>query len=545
MEPGHSLFPAAYGPADAGNGVLYQAHAQPTPGSQTTSRSRSSAHCPQQGVHRFGPHTKWVSDPTVVGTSDGWLDLAVVRDLFSRRVVGWAMGEHHDEALVSLALDMALMRRDPPALMLLRSDHGSPSTRVGSQRKRADRQMVASMSNRGECDDNAARESFFRTFQGECVDRTRFATRQEARQTIFDAVECLYNRIRRHSTLTSVSPINAGGQTPVSQSADDALRRPLVTMTNTVVFHLSRGKQWLSGLPRRCQGEAKQPCSPLGRLRHSPTLLRLNWPRNRRCVVKNEPALTHLAHKHLHGLLGQIDHHLFGRFLRFLSESILLIRVLCALRIRSLCLLASNFFLHPNSLRVHGTRGEIRLERGRIAFGEAKNIPPDPVIVPPVFTWVRNAFALSMRPFMSCGVRDASTRVCSRSLSLLTGSVRTTPVFVSYTLTGCLFFCSSATCVCVPRQVVPSRAAGFGAPGSRVGERTRVNQDSPTSLRCSGSTARSISCCPHSRLWPAAPPSPPAPEETVSSAFDVYPSPGASLDTSRASRSPFAILPVL
>jgi len=153
------------------------------------------------------PNTKWVSDTTFVWTGEGWLYVAVVLDLFSRLVVGWAMGEHNDEVLVSLALDMALVRRDPPAQMLLHSDQGSPYTSLGYQRKLQERQIVVSMSNVGECYDNAAMESFFSTLKGECVDRTRFSTRQEARQTIFEYLECFYNRIRRHSTLKYVSPM--------------------------------------------------------------------------------------------------------------------------------------------------------------------------------------------------------------------------------------------------------------------------------------------------------------------------------------------------
>lgn len=153
------------------------------------------------------PNAKWVSDTTLVWTAEGWLSVAVVLDLFSRLVVGWAMGEHNDEDLVSRALDMALLRRDPPAEMLVHSDQGSPYTSHGSQGKLLDRGIVVSMSRTGECDDTAAMESFFSTLKGECVDRMRFVTRQEARQTILEYLECLYNRVRRHSTLAYVSPV--------------------------------------------------------------------------------------------------------------------------------------------------------------------------------------------------------------------------------------------------------------------------------------------------------------------------------------------------
>jgi len=153
------------------------------------------------------PNTKWVSDTTFVWTGEGWLYVAVVLDLFSRLVVGWSMGEHNDEQLVSLALSMALLRRDPPAEMLLHSDQGSPYTSQGYQSQLLERGIVISMSRTGDCYDNAAMESFFSTLKGECVDRTRFATRLEARQVIFEYLECFYNRVRRHSTLAYVSPV--------------------------------------------------------------------------------------------------------------------------------------------------------------------------------------------------------------------------------------------------------------------------------------------------------------------------------------------------
>ena len=153
------------------------------------------------------PNTKWVSDTTFVWTSEGWLYVAVVLDLFSRLVVGWAMGEHNDEALVSRALHMALLRRDPPMHMLVHSDQGSPYTSQGYQGILAARGIAVSMSRVGDCYDNAAVESFFSTLKGECVNRTRFLTRQEAKQEIFEYLECFYNRIRRHSTLQYVSPV--------------------------------------------------------------------------------------------------------------------------------------------------------------------------------------------------------------------------------------------------------------------------------------------------------------------------------------------------
>lgn len=153
------------------------------------------------------PNTKWVSDTTYVWTKEGWLYVAVILDLFSRLVVGWAMSPTNDEQLVRLALEMALVRRSPPSEMLLHSDQGSPYTATGYLARLAELSMVVSMSRTGDCYDNAAMESFFSTLKGECIEREHFQTHQEARQTIFEYIECFYNRVRRHSTLNYLSPV--------------------------------------------------------------------------------------------------------------------------------------------------------------------------------------------------------------------------------------------------------------------------------------------------------------------------------------------------
>lgn len=155
----------------------------------------------------LSPNEKWVSDTTSIWTAEGWLYVAVILDLFSRLVVGWAMGATNDEELVRLALEMALVRRSPPDEMLLHSDQGSPYTSTGYQTRLAELRMVVSLSRTGDCYDNGAMESFFSTLKGECVERHQFQTRQEARQIIFEYIECFYNRVRRHSTLNDVSPM--------------------------------------------------------------------------------------------------------------------------------------------------------------------------------------------------------------------------------------------------------------------------------------------------------------------------------------------------
>ena len=153
------------------------------------------------------PNSKWVSDTTFVWTTEGWLYVAVILDLFSRLVVGWAMSQHNDEQLVRQALEMAASRRDPPKEMLLHSDQGSPYTSAGYLHRLRELGIVVSMSRVGECYDNAAMESFFSTLKGECVERHTFHTRQEARSAIFEYIECFYNRVRRHSTLSYLSPV--------------------------------------------------------------------------------------------------------------------------------------------------------------------------------------------------------------------------------------------------------------------------------------------------------------------------------------------------
>jgi len=153
------------------------------------------------------PNAKWVSDTTYVWTAEGWLYVAVILDLFSRLVVGWAMDATNDEELVTRALEMALVRRSPPREMLVHSDQGSTYTSTGYQARLAALGIVVSMSRCGDCYDNAAMESFFSTLKGECVDRQQFQTRQEARLVIFEYIECFYNRERRHSTLHYLSPV--------------------------------------------------------------------------------------------------------------------------------------------------------------------------------------------------------------------------------------------------------------------------------------------------------------------------------------------------
>lgn len=152
------------------------------------------------------PNEKWTGDITAIWTYEGWLYLAVVLDLYSRRVIGWAMAATQDEALIEKAFQMALLGRHPEAGVLFHSDRGSQYTSDAYRALLAEAGATVSMSRTGNCYDNAVTESFFGTLKGECIERTSFQTRGQARQTIFEYVECFYNRVRRHSTLGYVSP---------------------------------------------------------------------------------------------------------------------------------------------------------------------------------------------------------------------------------------------------------------------------------------------------------------------------------------------------
>jgi putative transposase len=153
------------------------------------------------------PNSKWVADTTYIWTAEGWLYLAVVLDLFSRMVVGWSMAAIQDATLVVQALHMAITRRRPQAGLLHHSDRGSTYTSESYQALLQQEGMQASMSRTADCYDNAAMESFFHRFKGECSDCQSFQTRAQARSITFDYIECFYNRTRRHSTLHYMSPL--------------------------------------------------------------------------------------------------------------------------------------------------------------------------------------------------------------------------------------------------------------------------------------------------------------------------------------------------
>jgi transposase InsO family protein len=152
------------------------------------------------------PNAGWVSDITYLWTLQGWLYLAVVLDLFSRRVVGWSLSERLERGLALDALGMALKGRQPAGAMLHHSDRGSQYASHEYQQLLAAHGILSSMSRSGNCWDNAVAESFFATLKIELVYQTQWRTRQEARSALFEYIELFYNRQRRHSTLGYLSP---------------------------------------------------------------------------------------------------------------------------------------------------------------------------------------------------------------------------------------------------------------------------------------------------------------------------------------------------
>ena len=157
--------------------------------------------------HVARPNTIWASDITFITTADGWLYLAVVLDLASRRVVGWAMHPTLSEQLVLHALEMALVARRPPAGTVHHSDRGAQYTSLRYQTVLAAHGLVPSVGRAGSCYDNAVVESFFHTLKRELLTGRGFRDRDAARTAVFEYLELWYNRQRRHSTLGYETPM--------------------------------------------------------------------------------------------------------------------------------------------------------------------------------------------------------------------------------------------------------------------------------------------------------------------------------------------------
>ena len=177
---------------------------------QTTKQrmgARTAPNLLNQDFKASRPNEKWVGDITYIDTAEGWLYLASIMDLFSRRIVGWAMADRLDTKLVEKAWEMAVLNRRPKAQLLHHTDRGCQYTSDAYLNLLEKAQCNISMSRTGNCYDNAVMESFFATLKGECAYR-QFLTKSEAKMAIFDFIEVWYNRRRRHPTLGYLSPVN-------------------------------------------------------------------------------------------------------------------------------------------------------------------------------------------------------------------------------------------------------------------------------------------------------------------------------------------------
>lgn len=178
-------------------------------GPMTTDSRHSYEVAPNLLARQFdvtAPDHVWAGDITYIWTAEGWLYLSVLVDLYSRKVVGWAMNHHMDATLVQDAWQMALGRRSPSAGLMHHSDRGSQYASHAYQAMLADHGIVCSMSEKGECLDNAVAERFFGSLKCEWTSHGYYATRQEARDDIIDYIEMFYNSRRKHSYLGYVSP---------------------------------------------------------------------------------------------------------------------------------------------------------------------------------------------------------------------------------------------------------------------------------------------------------------------------------------------------
>jgi putative transposase len=153
------------------------------------------------------PNKIWVTDITYIWTREGWMYLAAILDLFSRRVVGWSLDSHLDRSLALDALAMALKTRRPEPGLLHHSDRGVQYASVEYQSQLRDHDIICSMSRKGDCWDNAVAESFFSTLKAELVHGTDYVSRSQAKASVFEYIEVFYNGRRRHSALGYVSPV--------------------------------------------------------------------------------------------------------------------------------------------------------------------------------------------------------------------------------------------------------------------------------------------------------------------------------------------------
>jgi putative transposase len=175
----------------------------------TTVADRTAAPAPDLVNRDFrapGPDRLWVADITYLPTRAGFCYLAAITDAWSRRVVGWSMATGLHTELITRALDMALVRRNPGPGLVHHSDRGTQYTSLAFGRRLREAGIAASMGSTGDCYDNALAESFFATLEKDLIDRSDWRNATEARAAVFEYIEVFYNRIRRHSGIGNLSP---------------------------------------------------------------------------------------------------------------------------------------------------------------------------------------------------------------------------------------------------------------------------------------------------------------------------------------------------
>ena len=214
-------------------------------GTRTTSADRSHHAAPDRVERQFqadAPDRLWVADITYVPTGAGFVYLAIVLDVFSRKVVGWAMAHHLRTELVLAALNMAIGQRRPEGVVH-HSDKGSQYTSVAFGKRCQEKGVVTSTGSAGDCYDNAMAESFFATLECELIDRRSFQTQAEARTAIFEFIEGWYNTARRHSGLGYLSPneFERRAAATADQDYDQTGREPFANGRPGIHNHPLRG----------------------------------------------------------------------------------------------------------------------------------------------------------------------------------------------------------------------------------------------------------------------------------------------------------------
>ena len=192
------------------------------------------------------PNRGWVTDITYVWTLEGWLYLAVILDLFSRRVVGWSLSERLERGIALDALKMALQDRQPPQGLLHHSDRGSQYASHDYQQLLAVHGIQSSMSRKGNCWDNAVAESFFATLKIELVYQSQWSTRTQARSELFEYIELFYNRQRRHSALGYLCP-NEFERLAIRHALKPVLRLPATCLPHALDIAGLRSAQARAG----------------------------------------------------------------------------------------------------------------------------------------------------------------------------------------------------------------------------------------------------------------------------------------------------------